>query len=743
MMLAISGLDEHADKLVSSLAGALNREATEGSVTLLSYSSGNFIQDFRQQLIALVEAQRSANQHVLPRFVFFISAFADDYSAGLDLLKPLTDIIRTILPAQQSVVLSVIFPPFTASDSEKINTYRFFLALEDIIGNIPLFNIVFVNQLSKELYQDCSAEIFQSDPLFKLIRQQILSSDLRDTIYGIGRPAVEHQYTCANRKCCYSTSGLYQLYYHHAESMAHIRAEVESHIYEKGLMNIDALTHSQDVARNIQQQADQFIGDLIQDAKKTCIPPGQIKLKVIASTSDLKAIIQEANQNKNHIHSTVTEHEKEIEKFQSETQSLINQKLNNCLTHNPGYFAAAKLYGNILSGNSLTTIYANHPQALCGGPLFCHEVCEKPTKYSLKRLKTEFGEYLGYSVIKPSVLSDFLTTLENLDCEFAPDQINNLVDDISDRYTDSVKSMCDDYQQLEKDFHLYKKNIGWMGRILTKRKALKQKQTELEEKYEILVEKQIPDISDIFVRIISKLLLPFISRVLINQAFQAALEQTVSKLNDFFSDIETALEDRCKKGIVNLKVYQTATAESIPDKNGLNKLFNSIVDPRGPAEDAARVIENLPENPSPNVFLERLSNYCTMLIQPVSSLNILDIIELDGSETAYTYLEKTLENTNRFLEFSTGRLARVEQENRMNDILLVRSDDQINNRLSSGYPNLFGSETRFIGNNNPYQIDCVRLIFGFPAFPIHGLKECRALLLNSEQEDGLKDLWPQ
>jgi len=739
MTLAINGLDKYAGKLVTVIANALEHETTEESVSVVSCSAGNFVQDFRQQLIALLEAQRFSTQLELPRIVLFSSAFSNDSVAGLDFLKPISDTIQTLLPAQQSVALILLFPPFSASDPEKINTYRFFLAMEDIIGNIPLINIVFVNQLSPELYQDCSTEIFQSDPLFKLICQQILSSDLRDTIYGIGRPAVESQYTCADRKCCYSTSGLYQLYYHHAESMAHISAEVESHIYKKGLMNIDALNRKPEVARNIQQQADQFIGDLIQQVNNTCIPPGQTKLKTTASPYDRKAIIQEANQNKSFIHSTVNAHEKEIETFQSDIKALMDQKLDKCLTMSPGYFAAAKSFCNILAGTPLAKSNTDYPQALCGAPLFYHEICEKPTKDSLKKLKTQFKVLIEES----SVLSDFWTSLENLECELAPDQINNLVDDISDRYTDSVKSMSDDYQQLEKEFHLFKQSIGWLGRILTKRKALKQKQAELEEKYKILVEKQIPDIRDIFVRIISKLLLPFISRVMINQAFQAALEQTVSKLTAFLIHIETALEDRCKKGIENLKNYRTATTESIPDKNGLNKLFNSIVDVRNPAEDAANVIENLPEHPNPEVFLKGLSDYCTTLVQPVSRLNILDIIELDGSETAYNYLNKSLENTNRFLKFSSGRLARVEQDNRMSNILLVRCDDQINSRLRADYPNLFGSETRFIGTNNPYQIDCVRFIFGFPAFPVHGLKECRALYLNSEQEDGLNDLWPE
>jgi len=145
-------------------------------------------------------------------------------------------------------------------------------------------------------------------------------------------------------------------------------------------------------------------------------------------------------------------------------------------------------------------------------------------------------------------------------------------------------------------------------------------------------------------------------------------------------------------------------------------------------------------------LLDRMESFAKKLFKPIQKKNILDIIEVEGKGAAYKYLKHRIESTKKFLDFAPGFIPFVEEQGKINSILVVRTAKSIGKRLESEYQSkdksLLGREPRFIDNKNKDIIDMTCLIFGFPAFLVHGLSECRARYREMEGMD-FADLWPE
>lgn len=144
----------------------------------------------------------------------------------------------------------------------------------------------------------------------------------------------------------------------------------------------------------------------------------------------------------------------------------------------------------------------------------------------------------------------------------------------------------------------------------------------------------------------------------------------------------------------------------------------------------------------PRSLLDRMEGFAKKLFKPIQKKNVLDIIEVEGKEAAHDYLKDKIEKTGKFLDFAPGFIPSV--QGKMNSILVVRTAKSIGKGLESKHQPLLGREPRFIDNKNDDVIDMTCLIFGFPAFLIHGLSECRERYGEMEEIDSADsaDLWP-
>jgi hypothetical protein len=141
-------------------------------------------------------------------------------------------------------------------------------------------------------------------------------------------------------------------------------------------------------------------------------------------------------------------------------------------------------------------------------------------------------------------------------------------------------------------------------------------------------------------------------------------------------------------------------------------------------------------------LLDRMAHYAYELFIPVESLDIIDIIEMDREREAFDYVQGKIDQSKGFLPFSPGMLPMIQNQQAMQTIFLVRCAGGSESRLASKYAHAFEPLNRFIDNKDPNVIQITCLIFGFPAFLIHPLQECRRLA-QTGHDAGASDLWPE
>jgi hypothetical protein len=267
---------------------------------------------------------------------------------------------------------------------------------------------------------------------------------------------------------------------------------------------------------------------------------------------------------------------------------------------------------------------------------------------------------------------------------------------------------------------------------------------------------------DFFVRLMNNAILPHTVRAMFNQTVKETVVSIGDEFDAFVSIIEKSLREKLDRA--KIQDYTTATASSVLNRRVLNTLYQNILDKREMTDLAVKMLTFVPRLLSDAELeklsyykcrnlkdhyirgsislLDRMTHYASELFEPIRKLNILDVIELESEESAHQYLKETIEKTRKFLDFAPGFIPLVEQRGSMNSVLVVRTSQDVTEKLKSRYAFLFGQETRFIDNKNPDIIDITSLMFGFPAFLIHGLSECRELYHNAEgRESG--DLWPE
>ena len=275
-------------------------------------------------------------------------------------------------------------------------------------------------------------------------------------------------------------------------------------------------------------------------------------------------------------------------------------------------------------------------------------------------------------------------------------------------------------------------------------------------------------IAQFFVQLINSVILPHTARSILTQCLGEAAEKTALEFDSFVSGIQEPLKANLKSAS-QITEFAKSTAVTLLNHQGLEVLYHQLVENTDIVCLADAVLKFLPLHLSDaesrqlsyrncknlkdhygcgaNCLLDRLADFASEKLKPVRSLNALDIIEVSGRGTANQYLKETVEKLSPvFLSFPPGLIPIAQQGKKMNSVLMVRSDKTINSKLSSVYSFLFGPETHFVDTENPYVIDLSSMTFGFPAFLIHGLSECRELALAREGTDKERndtpDLWP-
>jgi hypothetical protein len=647
------------------------------------------------------------------------------------------------------------------------------------------------------------------DALFELIYRQILDHELEQSIQGIGTRAIENRDISAGMKCCYSTSGAYRLHYFQNECIQYLESRLQNEIFREGFLNLESVKKDPDTLARLQMRADEFVSRLIETAQLEIPQFNLISESESGAPEEFDALKAQVAVIQERIGSITERVSATTKSVLAQKEETAEQEILDFLSTSPGYFAGAKLYGEIIEGTRYAKGKAADAQAPSGRRLFQNIFCLGPLSQSIKDFcKPYFQEYqieLSNDLAEPrdapwalnalneaskrilevpeewSVQAHFFhQSLESLVSNLAGDEINldlvkRTIDDLMSKFFMAGKEVYDQINQnreqrqaAEDEIDALENDMSFLAKSLTKRKEYRLKKQELldtigklDRKCEVLLQKVV-ELRQFFIRMINSVIFPHIGRAFVNQLVWEALGNSVKHLNSYLTEIKSFLEDRWRSAC-SFTEFRTATAATVLNQERLNTLYQTILNSKEPTDYVQQVFEYIPQNlpdeekkklsyyairnlsdhyrGGAQTLLDRLKHFSRQQALPVSKMNLLDIIELEGKDRAHQYLKNTLENLEKFLDFSPGLIPLVQQDKRMYKKLVVRSDKQINNRLASDYQHLFSSETLFIENDDTHLIDFTSLIFGFPAFIIHGLSECRELFFKQAPNDSA-DLWP-
>ena len=123
----------------------------------------------------------------------------------------------------------------------------------------------------------------------------------------------------------------------------------------------------------------------------------------------------------------------------------------------------------------------------------------------------------------------------------------------------------------------------------------------------------------------------------------------------------------------------------------------------------------------PGLLIRRVADFAEDLFKAAGRLDVLDIIELQGKDSARRLLVQTLSAMDAQPEFASGKIPRLLQQGLFQRQRMIRCTPGIGDRLRSGYGGLFTENDEFKDIDSPDLLDLTTFTFGFPASLLHVL----------------------
>ena len=800
--LLIWGLDKTADKILKDFR-LLDASVCKKFVP----ETENPLREFKETIINFRDLVKSLKNFREPGVVLFLSSFIDESIGYFDFIKKISQTIKVTLPGSQSISLIIFFPHQTADDQKKLNTYKFFLQMENWVWDIPFLDIVFVNQLPKEMHDYLKEEANPESALYKLLYCQLQDMDLNPVIEGFGYPSIRNRDTDRGRKFIYSTTGSYQLIYYADECMKYLKARLQKEIFERIFFQLELIEKDKKCLELIQKRSDQFVENRIENSESKIL-----KLEKVSTTVSGQAPMDDAAPDwvykfKKEVKEATAKIESDSAEWTDKFKDIVNEEFQGFLNEAPGYLAGARFFVDSLCGRQLVPGKEDE-SILSGVKLFENEFCVLPFCNALKELYhsvlSQFDESQPQFTEQNSKLpwlNQFASHAENEMHRNLPfivrviyqsvDPILNYVETKQinvlqmnalmshliavlgqelDHLNNLLERNREERASAEKMHEDLRRKMGFFSRFITRRseynRAVQTRNKifkELDDKLEKLLLSG-STMKSFFEQLFNQALLPHFARVMFNQHFHKAAENLKYAFLAFINDIDQYFTDQWNA--VKITEFESATGSTILNQKKLDILYRNvskILSDKDPGDQVLMYIPiYLPETEvrklpyykccslkdhylSGSVSLSsRIEHFAIESVKPVQNNNALDILELEGRNASNQYLKDTLEKLNKFIDFSPGFLPIVEQSKKMNSMIASRTHKDINTSLEEDYGHLFIEGTQFFNTSDPFIIDLKSMYFGFPAFLIHGLSECRELSMKQEKSvNGDMDLWPE
>lgn len=732
--LFLWGTDARAGLLVGEFA-AFARKRTNKPDLLHIFepkNTGDFDRELREFTASLRQSGREQGNFAEPAFVLMCAAFSPEAEKFPHVLQKVSQIAQELIPGDQSITLVALLPPPTSDEDEKQgeNTCRAFLMLEKCIDSIPFVNTAFVNQLPGNLGVSGTRSVDRDEILFELLFRQLIDADLKDLIGRYGRQPIHHRYRMSERNCFCSTSGACRLVYPVEECIEYLEARFQHDLYYQGLKP-DRSALGEEDRTAIQEVIDRFIKEITWELDNRLPQTGNCSLFQLKYPADGNTLQSQLSEITDFLQKTHLSAERKVEQETSFIKERMVRHFLDFMTKSPRYFRGVAWYANRLKGEKpfLRSEQKND---------------QGPSGVYLKHLKLESIQSLNLRESAEKLITGFDDKLKTLDFHIKSND-------------DDMKKVTKDSAEIEKKYRFFQKFLTKRGKFRREKDMIEKQQAQLQEQRNTNT-KTLEDMQETlnqFILLLNNKIFPHVVRVKANRIFSKEVEKTTGAFFRFLSEAEDQIETRWAGAEDKISLILEGSkpmAETVLSQAKLETLYQQIIRRRPfrdlvdlflrffPAENSETLSYNgclhLKDHYLRGVgsLLDRMTHFSIEEVRPLRNKNVLDIIEMEGNETPYQYLENRLGRIKKALDFSSGRVPVVKQRGFMNELLAVKTAASIQNRLTSNYGTLFGRETHFIDKEDPFSIDVTCLIFGFPFFAIHSLSDCEKYFQRPEEE---------
>lgn len=347
--MIVLGLEPFAARVADALVSGTAAVQPLVPPVDLAPASDSGVAELRRFVAGLMEAARARGEPFEPRLGCLVAAAAPEAHEGLETLRATSSMLETLAAGNQSLALVVLAPPSSADDAAKLASFRLFQALEDIVGELPFLDIVFVNQLGGGSSLANASAL--NDELQTLLFLELVDPDLQRVVASLGQAAVRLRARVAGRKACYSTLGSYRLEYRPTDAVEHLAARLQRALWTQSLMARELVDDDELTA--IQARADEIIRSRLAAIEKRLPPVPFLELGALAGATDSEALARLLSAVPGEVGRVLDALGPAIPEFGDPREGWARRALLDFLAENPTYLAGAHAFLDALLGRRL------------------------------------------------------------------------------------------------------------------------------------------------------------------------------------------------------------------------------------------------------------------------------------------------------------------------------------------------------------------------------------------------------
>jgi hypothetical protein len=597
------------------------------------------LSELRRLLGIVEEMARSRSVAPEPSVVLLAGAYVPGAEQSLELLPQVSGVLERALPGAQAMGLVVFVPPQIAGDREKMQAFEFFVRMEELIGQVPFLNIVFVHQLMPGLYGHLPDGKAIDQEICELLYRELIDEELDHTIQEVGYYSIRNHTKVSGRKCCYSTAGAYQLVYPAPEALDHLKSRFQFELFQRGLMDIGAPTETELGA--VQSRADEFVRQQASAMTRQLPETVDISDEAVNAPADSSQVGPWRALFEQKVNRVVGQEIAAADKALKPFEGCVRREVVAFFPSSPAYLAGVRHYVDALLGRRLQEGAAQASGVVLFEQLVClspfiesladlfeaavpRELLQDESALPLRAEERSSGQWLqkcvealrstirqmppGWASLLRFLASSFgsiLSCLGRDPCDLT--HARGLLAELTARFGEEagrLLGLVDDIGQrleaAERELRELKPRYGLLARLFTRRTEYLQERQALQELIENLgVELQalragLDAVYALFTTLVVRAVLPYVVRARVNQYFRDEVHEAAEDFSKFVTSIAEPVEEHWKRAAVISELARSTmgTVLSLPK---LETLYARVLARRSMAEFAAGTLAFFPE----------------------------------------------------------------------------------------------------------------------------------------------------